>query len=138
LGEFWFDEHTADVKFHVKGDNLENVFEYAALALFEAMVDTSKVEPNEERIVEVEGKGRELTEVLYDFLTELIVIFEVEGLVFSRFDVKFEDDRLKARCWGEKIDIEKHDFRCEVKAVTFHELMIEKNNGYSATVVLDT
>jgi len=138
LGEFWFDEHTADVKFHAKGESIEDLFESSALALFEAMVDTSKVEPKEERIIEIEGWGKELTEILYDFLTELIIIFEVEKLVFSRFDVNFENNRLKARCWGEKIDVEKHEFRGDVKAVTFHELTVEKENGYTATVVLDT
>jgi len=44
---------------------------------------------------------------------------------------------LNAECWGERIDPNKHILNTEVKAMTYHNLQIKKNNVYHAEVTLD-
>ena len=120
-------EHTADVGIRGYGSTLEEAFEAVALALFDVMVDVRKVDPKECRDVEVEEE--DLEALLYSFLEELLVIHDVEGLVFG--DVKVEIGkaengyRLTARACGEPLS-EKHGPKEEVKAITYHEMEIKQ------------
>ncbi len=121
-------EHTADIGIRGYGSTLEEAFEAVALALFDVMVDVRKVEPRECREVEVEGE--DLMALLYNFLEELLVLHDMEGLVFGDVTVEIEKDgdgyRLKARACGEPLDYEKHEPKEEVKAITYHEMEIKR------------
>ncbi|QDA31633.1 archease [Thermococcus indicus] len=121
-------EHTADVGIRGYGESLEGAFEAVALALFDVMVDVKKVESRECREVEVEGE--DLMALLYNFLEELLVLHDMEGLVFGDVDVEIEKTeegyRLRAKACGEVLDYEKHGPKEEVKAITYHEMRIEQ------------
>ncbi|ASJ16461.1 archease [Thermococcus chitonophagus] len=121
-------EHTADIGIRGYGDSLEEAFEAVAIALFDVIVDVNKVEKKEVREIEVEGD--DLESLLYNFLEELLVIHDIEGLVFRDFEVKIErvngKYRLKAKAYGEKFDPEKHEPKEEVKAITYHDMKIEQ------------
>ncbi|USG99940.1 archease [Thermococcus argininiproducens] len=120
-------EHTADIGIRGYGDTLEEAFEAVAIALFDVMVDVRKVEKKEARHIEAEGE--DLQSLLYDFLERLLIIHEVEGLVFRDFDVKIEKSKegykLKAVVYGEPLS-EKHEPKEEVKAITYHEMEIKQ------------
>ncbi|AEH24064.1 archease [Pyrococcus yayanosii] len=121
-------EHTADIGIRGYGDTLEEAFEAVALALFDVMVDVRKVESKEVREVEVEGE--DLEALLYSFLEELLVLHDMEGLVFGDFRVKIEKTengyKLMAEAYGELLDPEKHEPKEEVKAITYHDMKIER------------
>ncbi|MCD6188701.1 MAG: archease [Thermococcus sp.] len=120
-------EHTADIGIRGYGDTLEEAFEAVAIALFDVMVDVRKVEKKEVREIEVEGE--DLYSLLYNFLEELLILHDTEGLVFGDFEVKIEKTeqgyRLKAKAYGEKLS-EKHEPKEEVKAITYHEMEIKQ------------
>ena len=82
-------EHTADVKFLAYGKTLEEVFENAALAMFNVMVDTGEVlgEVLGEVARDVFLKSPDLESLLVDWLSELLYLFEVDEIVFSKFHV---------------------------------------------------
>jgi SHS2 domain-containing protein len=131
-------EHTADVKFRAYGKTPDEMLSNAALALFNSMIDTATVKPKE--IWKVELSGQDLEQLAYDWLSELIFLFETEFAVFSTFDVKLyqnSDWRLEATIGGEKIDKSRHSFDNEVKAVTLHEFEVKKNGLWCLQVVLD-
>jgi SHS2 domain-containing protein len=142
---FEYLEHTADVKFRARGRSLEETFENAALAMMGAMIDPATVRLEETWPVEIEADGLET--LLYEWLSEVLYLFEVELAVFSRFDVKLEEDegdwRLSGKVGGEKVDPERHFFETEVKAVTLHQFEIKRvveDGGeeiWTAQVVLD-
>ena len=138
-GKFEFFDVTADVGYKAYGDTLEEAFENAALAMFEVMTDTSKIEPKLERKIEVESEDE--CALLYDWLSEFLVILDVEYLVFSKFEVKIEkkDEKyfLEGIAWGEEFNPEIHESRAEVKAVTYHLMDVKKENGYMVQVILD-
>ncbi|WP_297535339.1 archease [Thermococcus sp.] len=121
-------EHTADIGVRGYGSTLEEAFEAVALGLFDVMVDVRKVEPGECREVEVEEE--DLEALLYSFLEELLVLHDMEGLVFGDVRVRIEKTengyRLKAKACGEPLDYEKHEPKEEVKAITYHDMRIEK------------
>ena len=128
-GKFEFLEHTADVLIAAHGQNIAEAFENAALAMFEVMTDTTKVDPSIEDSVEVEAEDEYA--LLYSWLEALLVKSEVNGMLYSKFKVSsFEDSadgfKLKANIWGEKFNAEKHPQKVAVKAVTYHRMEIIK------------
>jgi len=127
--KFEFLEHTADAYIAAYGRNLAEAFENAALAMFETMTDTSKVEPKIEDEIEVEGFDEQ--SLLYNWLESLIVKFEMTGNLYSKFKItdieKTEGGfRLKAKVWGEQFNPEKHPQKVGIKAVTYHRMEIKK------------
>ncbi|MEJ2770663.1 MAG: archease [Sulfolobaceae archaeon] len=136
--KYEFFDHTADIGIKAYGRDLNEAFENAALAVFEVMTDTSKVEPKESREIEIDGM--DLENLLYRWIESLLVYYDSELLLFGKFKVKIdlENLRLNAIAWGEKFNPDKHERRTVVKAVTYHEMSIVKtNNGYELTFVVD-
>ncbi|MFO7990950.1 MAG: archease [Thermoplasmata archaeon] len=129
-------DHTADVGIHAKGKDLDEAFQETALGMFSIIADLDKVDAVGEFEIELEADGWD--NLLVDFLSELIFLFEVEDVVFSDFEVRLEEDekkRLSCRAMGEKIDHEKHDFDTEIKAVSYHELKV--NTDGDIEVIFD-
>jgi len=83
---FQYLEHTADVKFRARGHSLEEMFGNSALAMFNAMTETSKVKNRETWTIELESES--LESLLYEWLSELLYLFDVELALFASFDVK--------------------------------------------------
>ena len=137
--KFEFFEVTADVGYKAYGKTLEEAFENAALAMFEVITDTSKIEPEIERKIEVESEDE--CALLYDWLSEFLVLLDVDYLVFSKFEVKIEKKKegfsLKGTAWGEEFNPEVHESRAEVKAVTYHLMDVKQDNGVMVQVILD-
>jgi len=129
---FEFLEHTADAYIATYGEDLAEAFENAALAMFETMTDTKAVEPiNEKTVV---AKGADKQALLYDWLERLLVMFEVEGILFSKFRIhkiqQAKDGfRLEAKVYGEPYDPERHNQKVGVKAVTYHRMEVNEAPG---------
>lgn len=127
-------EHTADVLIRAYGSTVEECFENAAYAMFDQMVDASTVRPLEE--VEVRGEGDDPEERLFDLLSELLFIHDANRMVFSEFEVTFEDGTLRCVARGERLDPDRHGPRTEIKAVTFHMMEVDEEEP-SVTVLFD-
>jgi SHS2 domain-containing protein len=132
----------ADVAFVARADSLPSLFESAARALTEVMVDRRTVVGRVERRIEL--RSPTVDRLLYDFLTELIVIKDVDSLLFKDFEVSIvpgPELRLACEMRGEEIDRERHALRNDVKAVTMHMFGVKRAKGragrWEATVVLD-
>jgi len=130
-------DHTADVGVRVRGSSLEEVFETAARALFEVQVDLSDVQAVEKREVSVEAG--DLEQGLVRWLQRMLYILDVDGLVFSRFEVEeVTDTSVKGSVWGEELDEDRHELKGAIKAVTYHGLEIEETeDGWRAQVLFD-
>jgi len=129
---------TADVAFEAYGKDLNELFANSALAMFEVMVNTEEIEPKVEREIELEAN--DLEGLLFEWLNELLFYYGSENLAFSRFEVEVDEKelKLKAKCFGEEINPEKHETKTEVKAATYHNLEIKKEDGrWRARVILD-
>lgn len=133
-------EHPSDIGFRAYGRDLSEAFENAALALFEIMVDTDKVEPEEE--VRVEISAEDEGALLYDWLDRLLYIHDTQNLVMSKFKVAVSKTeggfKLSGRGWGARFDPDKHPERTAVKAMTYHMMEIEQEkNRCSVRAVVD-
>ena len=135
---FEYLEHTADVKFRAYGRTPEEMLANAASALFNAMIDTATVRVQESWKVELSAP--DLEELAYKWLSELVFLFETESAVFSAFEVRLkknQDWKLEGRIGGEKIDLKRHAFENEVKAVTLHEFEVKENDLWCIQTILD-
>ena len=135
---FEYLEHTADVKFRAYGATPEEMLSHAAAALFQTMVDPATVRILESWEVELEATT--LEDLAYKWLSEIVFLFETESAVFGSFGVELQENgswRLEARIGGERIDLERHAFQNEVKAITMHQFQVRKNEHWCLQVILD-
>jgi SHS2 domain-containing protein len=132
--KYEFIEHTADIGIKAYGESVEESFANAALGMFNVMTDVSKVEPVGEYDVKVESDN--LENLLVDWLGELLFLHETQDVLLSEFDVKIEDLSLTAKVRGETLDRKKHELKDDVKAITYHMLEVNQEEGY-LKVLLD-
>jgi SHS2 domain-containing protein len=126
-GKFEFLEHTADVYVRAYGTSMQQAYENSALAMFETMTDSGKIKQTTEETLEAEAEDQ--YGLLYNWLEALLVKFETEGMLYSRFEIfewkeSAENFKIKARVWGEKFDSKRHPQKVAVKAVTYHRMVV--------------
>ncbi len=127
-------DHAADVMVRCKGKDLEECFENAAYAMFDQIVDATRIEHTLTREIEISANDDE--ERLYSFLSELLFIMDCDSLVFNDFKVSFDSDKVGCIAKGEPLNIKKHHARSEIKAVTYHMLSVDRETP-SVTVIFD-
>lgn len=130
-------EHIADIKVQAFGKTKEELFLNAMLGMNEVL--EPKAENGKSKIMrKISVKSVDLNALLVDFLSEVLYLSHVNREIYD--DVKFSPSTssgqaiLKAELFGNKVK----SFGEDIKAVTYHELKIEKkNNLYQATILLD-
>jgi SHS2 domain-containing protein len=130
-------EHTADLGLRVKAPDLESLFADAGRGLTSMIAaNLEAIRPVREVSLRVEGTPRD--DLLFDWLSEILYLFESEHLLLSDFSVRFDDKGLRATARGEPLDESRHQLEHEVKAITYHELKVEQTpNGWLAEVIVD-
>ncbi len=129
-------DHTADVGIVARGTSLEELFEHAAAGLMHFLIDPHAGVAREHREVIVEAD--DLEGLLVAWLNELLVLLNADGFLPVRWTVlELTDRRLRADVAGEPVDANRHKFRLDVKAATYHQLQIRKNSEWQAQVIFD-
>ena len=130
-------DHTADVGIVAYGADVEDLFSNAALAMFSLITELESIEEKLHFDLKVSSEDRD--SLLVEWLNELIYLFDVEHILFNRFDIEsLTHNQLKAVCYGETFDPMKHKIKIEVKAATYHMLKLDKNGGgYKAQIIFD-
>jgi SHS2 domain-containing protein len=134
--EFEIVDHTADVGIRAYGASINQAFANAAKALFSLITELDSVDEVLHRDIELVAPDQE--SLLVEWLNELIYLFDAENIIFKRFDItRLNSTRLKARGYGEKVNISKHKLKIGVKAATYHMLKVDKTNGCQIQVLFD-
>ena len=136
MKKYEYFEATADIGLKAYGNDMEEAFENAGMAIFNIISDTSGITP--ERKIEFEVTSEDDVSLLYDFLEELLFYHETEFMLFSQFDVKIDENfHLKAKIMGEEIDWERHERKTEIKAITFHKMAVKKRDHVEVQAIVD-
>lgn len=136
MKKYEYFEATADIGLRAYGNDLNEAFENAGLAIFNIISDTSLIIP--ERKIEFEVASEDDVSLLYDFLEELLFYHETEFMLFSRFDVEIDEKfHLKALIYGEEIDWNRHERKTEIKAITFHKMEVNKTDHVELQAIVD-
>ncbi|MDD4138162.1 MAG: archease [Methanoregula sp.] len=127
--------HTADVKIRARAPTLETLFSEAFNALMLVMYgkDRKGGHPREIHVTAADNE-----EMLADFLSEVLFLSEVDGLVFSRADIRIDDGRLHAVLDGEPFDQARHAGGSEVKGISYSGMSVTRDtNGYMLDIIFD-
>jgi len=128
----------ADIAFEAESASTDGLFETCGEAITDIMVDPKTLRSTAERKLTLSSES--LDRLLYDFMTELIVMKDVDSLLFASYKVRVSPDgkSLDAVLKGEQIDRGRHRLRNDVKAVTMHLFGIrQEGSSWKTTVVLD-
>jgi len=130
-------EHTADIGIEVEAESLEELFAGAARAMFSIMVDLDGVSAVLSRDVSLDAS--DLVDLMFEWLNELIFLVSANRLALCDFEVgSVSSERLVATVRGEEIDPARHSLELEIKAATFHEMVVEeRGEGWYARVIFD-
>jgi len=128
---------TADVGIVAYGEDINSVFENAALGMFSLIVEPQKIRVKER--VEVRVESNNLEDLLVAWLNELLFIFETKGFIINECKIiQMDDKHLIADIKGEDYDPDIHSRNIYIKAATYHDLEIKKDNsGWRAKVIFD-
>ncbi len=128
-------EHTADVGVKAYGKTVAEAFEHAAEAMFDIITDESMIGSIGEYDIQLEAP--DLEQLLVDWLSKLLFLNDAENLVFGKFQVTIDANRLSARVFGEKYNKKKHKMGVEIKAVTYHMLQVRETAPIFVQVLFD-
>ena len=128
MDKFELIEHTADIGLKACGETLNEAFANAALGMFPLIVKTaSNIEVESRRVVVTADDAEGL---LFEWLNSLLYYFDVETLLFRRFEItEFEDNRLVAVCYGEPFDSSRHGLKIGVKSATYHQMDVDRESN---------
>ena len=137
---FSYLDHPADVYVHVSNGSMDGVFEDAALATFEVMIDVSQVGVSSAVTAEIDAD--DIEQLLYKWVDRLLYFFDAESFAVGRTQVMVSRDlprpSLTARIFGEPYDPKKHGQKVAVKAMTYSMMQISREGGvWEVYFVLD-
>ena len=125
-----------DAVIEAYGGTLEEAFENSALGLVNTMFDltaTSNTSYSADKEIQIEAKGFDLQSLLYDWLEKVMLVVLVDHILLSDFKVKITKETLGEYNYllngiakGEDLNSEKHHYKIEVKAITYHEMEIKE------------
>lgn len=121
-------EHTADVGLVAYGETLAEAFASAAYGMFSIIAGLDAVRETEARHVEIVEE--DIEGLLFEWLNNLLYLFDVEMILFKSFDIiDMDGSRLKAVCRGEKYDPSRHHLKTGIKAATYHMLKVDREKN---------
>jgi SHS2 domain-containing protein len=101
---------------------------YAAYGMFAVIAGLGGVREAEMRRVEI--RERDAEDLLFEWLNRVLYYFDVEGLIFKRFDIlSFGEWHLTADCLGEKYDASRHRLKTGIKSATYHMLEVDREKN---------
>jgi len=129
--------HQADIGVRGFGPTRESAFEQAALALTAAVCDPREVRQADRVEIDCESEDGEL--LLPAWLNAVVYEMATRRMLFGRYRVSIDGDRLRAEAWGESVEVKRHQPAVEVKGATVTELRVAHtpSGGWFAQCVID-
>lgn len=127
--------HTADIKIRAHAATLSLLFSELCDALMQVMYGPAR---GRTLTWEINLRNEDPESLLFDFLSEVLYISDVESIVFSDSVVSIDNVNLHAVLRGEPFDRNKHAGGKEVKGISYSGLSISRDaNGYIAEILFD-
>jgi len=126
-------DHMTDAYLRIHAGNLGEAFEYAGLGLVGVMYELEDVETSIQ--VPITAEGKDLENLLFDWLEKILLIVLLDRIIMSEFGVKItHNDKtglygIHGYGKGEQINSQRHELKVEVKGITYHEMKILENKS---------
>ena len=130
-------DHTADLRIRVFGASMPELFKNAGLALADLICDPDTLAAEETIVVDVEGD--DAADLMVNYLRELLYQWTGnDKLIKLVHSVRVSDTALSARIEAARYTGDQHTILHEIKAVTYHQIVVEPvDGGWQAIVVFD-
>jgi SHS2 domain-containing protein len=127
---------SGDVAVEAWGATRAAMLENATRGLF-ALMTWDAVEPAVQR--RVEAAAPDAGALLVEWLCEVIRLAATHGEVYGGVRVEQADaESARGVLHGAAVDADRHQLRCDVKAATYHGLLVEETgDGFHCRVVFD-
>lgn len=124
--------HTADAKIRVFGNTKQELFLNAVEGMTAILKSSGKGKSVRRKI---KVKSLDLNVLLIDFLNEVLYLSETNREIYDDIKFKhFSNKQLQGELEGNKIE----SFGEDIKAVTYHDVEIKKeNNIYQVDILFD-
>jgi len=135
--EFELLEHTSDIGVLARRSTREEALIAASHGLVSILVNPAEVRAVEERYFKAPGSD-EAAQIV-NWLNEILFFFDTDGLIFTDFIVdSWTSEEITGHAKGERLDIERHEFRTAVKAATYHQFESHATpDGWELRVFVD-
>jgi protein archease len=128
---FRYIDHVSDAMVEAYGRTLGEAFAHSARALVNLVCNVSKVDPD--KIVTIETTGFDRKSLLYNWLEKVLLVLLIDNIILAKFEVKIKRHKDKyylfSTCKGDDFLRQKHEYKVEVKAITYHGMKITNIKG---------
>ncbi len=131
-------EHTADVGLAARADSLPELLEALADTLADFICTRAGVRERQAHPLAVAAEDVEALTV--DFLHDVLLAIQTDRFAVARTQVTAADEHsATATLHGEPYDPARHEYGSEVKAITYHQLHVARNDAgqWEARVIID-
>lgn len=119
------------------GKSLQKLFAHAAEGLIYIIADPDQIGKTEKQ--EIKLRGTDFENLLIKWLGEVLYLFEVKEFLGKEFKIySLQEKYLHAEIAGEFYNSKKHLIKTEIKAVTYHQLVLKQQKGkWTAKIIFD-
>ena len=130
-------DHTADFGIQVFGGDEKDLFQNAALAMFDLIADYEK--SNGLTKVRIQITGEDWPDLMVNWLRELLHLWNgKEKLIQSVQIDSIVENKIVAVVAYDDFAPELHSLKNEIKAVTYHQIQVgQKDHGWEALIIFD-
>ena len=131
-------EHTADIGIEIESPTLSNAFQEVSLSFSEIITGGSLPEVLTSKEVFLESGN--LDSLLVDFLSYLIVLFDTDDFIAgsAKLEISKKNSfQLVGKLVGETYNQDKHGYGVEIKAISYHQLLVQEGPPARLRVILD-
>jgi SHS2 domain-containing protein len=132
-------DHMTDAYLRIRGQTMNEAFEYSAMGLVNIMYDIENIE--EKQQIPIFAEGDEVENLLFDWLDKILLIMLIDKVIFSKFNIEITFDESLDKYFltgygeGELVDLNKHELKVEIKGITYHEMKIVDCKDTNETII---
>ena len=124
--KYVFLDHKTDALVESYGNDINEAFENATLAMMDLMIDLDTIDTVYEESISVIGEDYE--KLLYNWLESILLKSCIDQILFKSFHVNISRNTsgfiLNSTVCGEKLNYNKHKLKIEIKSPTYNEMKI--------------
>ncbi|HSE86886.1 MAG TPA: archease [Candidatus Binatia bacterium] len=130
-------EHTADLGVEITAADLPALFASAGEALYALIADPATIKGRED--INISATADNPEDLLHAWLCELLTLFNVQRFIGKHCEIaQISDGQVQGRVKGETLDLKRHDFKTEIKGVTYHDFKVWREAGeWHARIIFD-
>ena len=131
-------EHTADIGIEIESLTLAEAFEEVSLSFSEVITAGNLPKAVISKKVSLEAEN--LDSLLVDFMSYLIVLFDTDFFITGSSKLaisKKKKFKLEGNLIGEIYNQDNHGYGVEIKAISYHQLLVNEGPPARIRVILD-